>query len=64
MALANVIEKLVVKGVPRVYVPWTVGADNIDLQVDRDIRSSKIENQRIFIDAEISVTASGRPRIT
>jgi len=40
------------------------GADNIDLQVDRDIRSSDIENQRMFIDAEISVTASGRPRIT
>ena len=40
------------------------GADNIELQVDCDIRSSDIENQRIFIDAEIAVTASGRPKIT
>jgi hypothetical protein len=40
------------------------GADEIDLQVSRDIRYSNIENQRIFMEAEIAVTASGRPRIT
>ena len=40
------------------------GAEDIDLHVDCDVRSSTIENQRLFIDAEISVTASGRPRIT
>jgi hypothetical protein len=40
------------------------GADEIDIQVSKEIRSSDIENQRMFMEAEISVTASGRPRIT
>jgi len=40
------------------------GADEIDLQISKDIRSSEIENQRIFMEAEITVTASGRPKIT
>ena len=40
------------------------GADEIDIQVSKEIKSSDIENQRMFMEAEISVTASGRPRIT
>lgn len=39
------------------------GAVAVRLQTDRDIRASEIEGRRVFIEAEIVVTASGRPRV-
>ena len=39
------------------------GAEDIHLTVEKDLRQSEVENRLIFIEAEIRVTASGRPRI-
>lgn len=39
------------------------GADMVEVEVERDIRASIIEGQRLFIEATIVATASGRPRI-
>ncbi|MCO5064080.1 MAG: hydantoinase/oxoprolinase family protein [Rhizobiaceae bacterium] len=39
------------------------GADAVEIGIDRDIRTSTIEGQRLFIEAEIVATASGRPRL-
>jgi N-methylhydantoinase A/oxoprolinase/acetone carboxylase beta subunit len=39
------------------------GAEDLRLTVTRDIREAEIEGRTMFIEATISVTASGRPRI-
>lgn len=39
------------------------GADAVEVSVLRDIRTSTIEGQRMFIEADVIATASGRPRI-
>jgi N-methylhydantoinase A/oxoprolinase/acetone carboxylase beta subunit len=39
------------------------GADTVEIEVHRDIRTSTIEGQRMFLDADIVATASGRPRL-
>ncbi|MBS3651147.1 hydantoinase/oxoprolinase family protein [Pseudaminobacter sp. 19-2017] len=39
------------------------GADAAEIDVSRDIRSSTIEGQRMFIEATITAVAAGRPRI-
>jgi len=39
------------------------GAQGIRVRMDRDIRTAKIENRDVFIEAELTAVASGRPRI-
>jgi N-methylhydantoinase A/oxoprolinase/acetone carboxylase beta subunit len=39
------------------------GAEDIHVDVSRDIRKAEIEGQDIFIEASVTVSASGRPRI-
>jgi hypothetical protein len=39
------------------------GAEDVRLSVTRDIREADVEGRRMFIEATISATASGRPRV-
>lgn len=39
------------------------GAEGIQLRVSRDVKSAKAEGREVFIEALISVEATGRPRI-
>jgi N-methylhydantoinase A/oxoprolinase/acetone carboxylase beta subunit len=39
------------------------GAENINVSVARDVRSAGIENREVFVEAQITVEASGRPRV-
>lgn len=39
------------------------GAEDIHLTATRDVRSAKAEAREVFLEAEITVEASGRPRI-
>ncbi len=39
------------------------GAEDIYLTATRDVRSAKAEAREVFLEAEITVEASGRPRI-
>lgn len=39
------------------------GAEGIRVRVERDIRMAKVENRDVFIEAELTAIASGRPRI-
>lgn len=39
------------------------GAADIQVSVTRDIRSAGVESREVFVEAEISVEASGRPRV-
>ncbi len=39
------------------------GAEDIRVTVDRDIRTAKVESQEVFVEAMITVEASGRPRV-
>ena len=39
------------------------GADDIDLRVDRDIRTAQTEARDVFVEAVVTVEATGRPRV-
>jgi hypothetical protein len=39
------------------------GAEDLRLSQTRDIREAEIEGRMLFIEAEITVTAEGRPRV-
>ena len=39
------------------------GAQDIRLRLDKDIRRTEVEGQNVFIEADLTATASGRPRI-
>ncbi len=39
------------------------GAEDIRVIVDRDIRTARIEAQEVFVEALVTVEASGRPRV-
>jgi N-methylhydantoinase A/oxoprolinase/acetone carboxylase beta subunit len=39
------------------------GADDIEVAIDRDIKTAQVEAREIFVEATITVEASGRPRI-
>jgi len=39
------------------------GAEDIHVFVDRDIRTAQIESQQVFVEAVLTVEASGRPRV-
>ena len=41
----------------------TSGAEGIRVNATRDIRTAEIEGNDVFIEAAITVEASGRPRI-
>ncbi|NRB36044.1 MAG: hydantoinase/oxoprolinase family protein, partial [Rhodobacteraceae bacterium] len=40
------------------------GAEDITLKTERAMRKAEIEAREVFVEAELVVTASGRPRIT
>ncbi len=39
------------------------GADDITVTVNRDIRTAEVESRDVFVEAQITVEASGRPRV-
>ncbi len=39
------------------------GAVDVTVKTSRDVRSTQVENRKVFVEAEISVEATGRPRI-
>lgn len=39
------------------------GANDIQLHVERDIRTAQIESREVFVEASLTVEASGRPRV-
>ena len=39
------------------------GAEDLRITVTRDIREAEVEGQKMFIEAMVSATASGRPRV-
>jgi hypothetical protein len=39
------------------------GAADIQMSVVRDVRSAGVEGRQVFVEAEITVEASGRPRV-
>lgn len=39
------------------------GAQSIQVRLERDLRMAKVESREVFIEAEITAIASGRPRI-
>ena len=40
------------------------GADDIHIDIDTEIKRANIEGRPIFVEAQMTATASGRPRIT
>ena len=41
----------------------TAGAEGVELDVPRDIRKANVESREIFVEAEVHVVATGRPRV-
>jgi hypothetical protein len=39
------------------------GAEEVQLRVARDLREAEVEGRSMFIEATVTVTASGRPRV-
>ena len=39
------------------------GAEDVELDISRDIRKATVENRNIFVEAQVQVTATGRPRV-
>lgn len=39
------------------------GAEEVQLRVTRDVREAEVEGRAMFIEATVTVTASGRPRV-
>ncbi|MEM9128625.1 MAG: hydantoinase/oxoprolinase family protein, partial [Pseudomonadota bacterium] len=39
------------------------GAEDVQIRFEKDVRKAEIEGQRVFIEARVTVEASGRPRI-
>jgi hypothetical protein len=39
------------------------GAADVHITVARDIREAQIEGRQMFVEARITVTAAGRPRV-
>ena len=40
------------------------GAENVSVNIDREIKTANIENRSVFVEASVLVEASGRPRIS
>jgi len=58
LALLETVLKNEVKGAVQ-----QAGAEDIRVVVDRDIKTARIEAQDVFVEALITVEASGRPRV-
>ena len=41
----------------------TAGAEAVEIDVARDIRAATVEGQRTFVEALLTATAAGRPRV-
>jgi hypothetical protein len=41
----------------------SAGAADVTVTVTRDIREAEVEGRAMFIEATVSATASGRPRV-
>ena len=39
------------------------GAEELNVVAFRDLREAEVEGRKMFIEATVSVTASGRPRV-
>ena len=60
-ALKVLEEKLTEKSIQKAK---EAGAENVSVNIDREIKTANIENRAVFVEANVLVEASGRPRIS
>jgi N-methylhydantoinase A/oxoprolinase/acetone carboxylase beta subunit len=60
-ALTALEEKLTEKSIQKAK---EAGAENVTVNIDREIKTANIENRTVFVEANVLVEASGRPRIS
>ena len=60
-ALKILEEKLTEKSIQKAK---EAGAENVTVNIDREIKTANIENRTVFVEATVLVEASGRPRIS
>ena len=60
-ALKVLEEKLTEKSIQKAK---EAGAENVIVNIDREIKTANIENRSVFVEANVLVEASGRPRIS
>ena len=60
-ALKVLEEKLTEKSIQKAK---EAGAENVTVNIDREIKTANIENRVVFVEANVLVEASGRPRIS
>ena len=60
-ALKILEEKLTAKSIQKAK---EAGAENVSVNIDREIKTANIENRSVFVEASVLVEASGRPRIS
>ena len=60
-ALKVLEEKLTEKSIQKAK---EAGAENVTVNIDREIKTANIENRTVFVEANVLVEASGRPRIS
>ncbi len=60
-ALQVLEEKLTEKSIQKAK---EAGAENVTVNIDREIKTANIENRTVFVEANVLVEASGRPRIS
>ena len=60
-ALKVLEEKLTEKSIKKAK---EAGAENVTVNIDKEIKTANIENRVVFVEANVLVEASGRPRIS
>ena len=60
-ALKVLEEKLTEKSIQKAK---EAGAENVTVNIEREIKTANIENRAVFVEANVLVEASGRPRIS
>ena len=60
-ALKTLEKKLTQKSIAKAK---EAGAEDVSVNIDREVKTAKIENRSVFVEARILVEASGRPRIS
>ena len=60
-ALKVLEEKLTEKSIQKAK---EAGAENVSVNIDREIKTANIDNRSVFVEASVLVEASGRPRIS
>ena len=60
-ALKVLEEKLTEKSIQKAK---EAGAENVTVNIDREIKTANIENRAVFVEANVLVEATGRPRIS